>query len=92
MENELSSCPIRNRSRSEWQRLVDEYDSSEIYRSKSSYSRKVRISTSCFCKWHKLLSKKSPNFIKVPLESRYQPKHFWVKLFGVKLIRLELDV
>ena len=85
--------PRQFRSESEWQALVDKYDNKSIEQSKSEYCRKEGISASSFCKWYKQLSRKSSKFINLPIaRTPYQAKHFWVKVFGIKIIRLELDV
>jgi hypothetical protein len=86
----------RNRSISEWRKLVNEYDKVAGEESKSSYCRKVGVSASSFCKWHHRLSAihtgNTSNFTRVPVTEPFKPRYFWVKLFGLKLIRLELDV
>jgi hypothetical protein len=79
------------RNRQEWQKLVDEYDNRNGI-SKTKYCQEKGVNSSSFCKWHQLLSPNRGEFIKVKPVELYKPQKYWLKLFGIKLLRLELDV
>lgn len=79
------------RKAADWRALVREYDLKHSRESKTSFCKKRGLSTTTFCKWHKEFSKED-KFIKVasPVEGRVQTGY--LKLFGLNLIKVELNV
>ena len=77
----------KNRSKAEWQSLVEEYQLKYRGKSKSSFCRKKGVSATTFCKWYKEIKPKQ-DFIKVDLK----PKIGYLKLFGLNLVKFELSV
>lgn len=75
-----------------WEQLVKDYDTNYSNYSKSRYCREKGLSASSFCKWYLELGKNkttASSFIKIS-KSIKAKKYFYVKLFGIKLIKLEL--
>ena len=85
--------PRRNRSELDWENLVKDYDAHYSNKSKSWYCRERSLSASSFCKWYLKYGNKqsSGNFVKVVVSKPVKiKKHFYVKFFGLRLIKLEL--
>ena len=77
----------KNKSQLEWKALVMEYQSKYSNQSKTSYCRKKGVSATTFCKWYREFSQES-DFVKVDI----RPKTGYLKLFGLNLIKIELNV
>ena len=79
----------RASTRAKWQSYVKDYDRHHSSKSKSQYCRELGISATTFCKWHNHFHKKDKgSFIRV----NSSPKYFYVKFFGIRLVKLELSV